>query len=167
MNIGGNTNERCQAACNAGGYSYAGTEFGSQCFCGNQIQNGGSAVTDGSCNKACAGNATEICGGPNRLSLFALVPQWQVMGCYTDATLTRTLNSSINLAGTTIETCQSACGGAGFKYSGVEFGAQCFCGNAIMNGGSQVTDGSCNIACAGNSNEICGGSNRLTLSIFQ
>lgn len=37
------------------------------------------------------------------------------------------------------------------------------CGNAIVNGGSPAPDGSagCNMACNGNSAEICGGPNRL------
>ena len=37
------------------------------------------------------------------------------------------------------------------------------CGNSVVNGGGPAPDGNtgCNIACKGNSAEICGGSNRL------
>lgn len=40
--------------------------------CGNALQNGGGPAPDGSvqCNMNCNGNAAQICGGPNRLSLY-------------------------------------------------------------------------------------------------
>lgn len=39
------------------------------------------------------------------------------------------------------------------------------CGNSLQNGGAPAPDGTtgCNMACAGNSAETCGGSNRLDL----
>jgi len=40
--------------------------------CGNSVSNGGGPAGDGNvgCNMACAGNASETCGGPNRLDLY-------------------------------------------------------------------------------------------------
>jgi hypothetical protein len=40
--------------------------------CGNSTSNGGGPASDGNvgCNMACAGNASEFCGGPNRLDLY-------------------------------------------------------------------------------------------------
>jgi hypothetical protein len=66
------TNELCQTACQAAGYTYAGTEYSGECYCANEILNGGGPAPDGNalCNMTCYGNSTEICGGPNRLSLF-------------------------------------------------------------------------------------------------
>ncbi|KAJ5825582.1 hypothetical protein N7474_002720 [Penicillium riverlandense] len=69
-NIGGNTVENCQAACKKDGYIYAGMEFGTQCFCGNTIDNGG-APTSG-CGTPCPGDASETCDGANALSLYYL-----------------------------------------------------------------------------------------------
>ena len=42
---------------------------------------------------------------------------------------------------------------------------ECYCGNSAQNGGGPAPDGStgCNMACAGNSAETCGGSNRLSV----
>ena len=42
------------------------TYIGVCIVCGNTISNGGAPATDG-CNMACAGDATRLCGGPNRV----------------------------------------------------------------------------------------------------
>ena len=41
-----------------------------ECYCGQSLQSGSVPATDGRCNMPCAGNASEICGGPNGLTLF-------------------------------------------------------------------------------------------------
>lgn len=57
------TIESCVAACAAAGYVVAGMEYGTQCFCGSGISNGGAlAASDTDCNVPCGGNAKEICG---------------------------------------------------------------------------------------------------------
>ena len=62
----------CVSYCASKGFSMAGTEFGSQCFCGNSMTK--SAVVDASkCQTACAGAAGEKCGGAGTLSLFSKV----------------------------------------------------------------------------------------------
>jgi len=38
-------------------------EDGNQCFCGNQITNGGSKVSESSCTILCADSTTSLCGG--------------------------------------------------------------------------------------------------------
>ncbi len=64
------TIELCQNACKNGGFTYAGVEFATQCFCGNSIGGGGSKALEAECNKPCAGNSKEICGGGNRINIF-------------------------------------------------------------------------------------------------
>ncbi|KAI0099658.1 WSC domain-containing protein [Nemania sp. FL0031] len=65
------TTETCLQACLAGGFPFAGTEYGGECYCGVVIGNGTDLATDAStCNMACNGNSSEICGGPARLSLY-------------------------------------------------------------------------------------------------
>jgi glucan 1,3-beta-glucosidase len=94
----------------------------------------------------------------------------------------------------TIELCQAACKGSGYVYAGVEYAVECCmlflpfsflflifvndlkylsdalsgCDNAVRNGGGPAPDGStqCNMACSGNTAEICGGPNRLDLYTF-
>ena len=131
---------------------------------------------------ACTGNATEQCGGPNRLNLFhsskAVVatsgpatnagpPGWGFLGCYTDSTAARTLTANGASAGgggaLTVALCTQACQTEGYILAGVEYSGECYCGNAASNGGGPAPDGlaGCNMVCNGNSSEYCGGANRL------
>lgn len=61
------TVEKCATFCN--GYSYMGTEYSSECYCGNSISDG-AVLTSSGCSMACSGNQDEYCGGPNRLSFY-------------------------------------------------------------------------------------------------
>ena len=93
------TVESCVQSCYGQGYSVAGMEYSTQCFCGNAIYAGGAlASSDTDCNMACGGNAKEKCGAGNRLSVYSNgtittyqppVPQtsdlpgsWTYDGCY-------------------------------------------------------------------------------------
>ncbi|EAW08575.1 WSC domain protein [Aspergillus clavatus NRRL 1] len=158
--VSGNTVQACQATCAQAGFTYAGMEFGTQCFCGTGIQNNAGPVASG-CDTPCAADASQICGGSNALSLYVIVPIWQSLGCYSDSTKARTLSTSYNVAGNTVEKCQAACQAGGYLYAGMEFGSQCFCGNSIDNGGAPTSG--CATPCAGDSSEVCGGSNALSI----
>lgn len=61
------TVEKCAEFCD--GYDYFGTEYASQCFCGDHLE--GFPVPEDQCSELCAGNKHEWCGGPDRLSLYA------------------------------------------------------------------------------------------------
>lgn len=152
--------------------------------CGNTFNGGSKAATDG-CNMACSGNSTEVCGGPNRLTVFtsgnaggssssgpSVNPGpagWGSLGCYTDSTGARTLTTGVAVTGgasaMTVALCTSACKSNGFKYAGVEYASECYCGNSFANGGGPASDGSsgCSMTCAGNATEYCGGPNRLNV----
>jgi len=54
------TAAKCRAACTAKGFQFAGTQYGSQCFCGDTYGKTGPA---NNCNAPCAGNPKEMCGG--------------------------------------------------------------------------------------------------------
>jgi hypothetical protein len=56
----GNTVEDCIAACTYHGYLYAGTQYYTQCFCGDSFGGQGTAMQ---CNTYCNGNPSETCGG--------------------------------------------------------------------------------------------------------
>lgn len=60
---------QCTNACQAAGYSLAGVEYSSECYCDNQLRNTGSAGFDG-CNMLCSGNSSEYCGGSNRINVY-------------------------------------------------------------------------------------------------
>lgn len=67
----GMTLESCAAYCN--GYTYFGMEYSSQCFCGNRFLFPSTMASAGSCGMMCAGNQTQLCGGPNLLSVYTNV----------------------------------------------------------------------------------------------
>ncbi|OIW33464.1 WSC-domain-containing protein [Coniochaeta ligniaria NRRL 30616] len=64
------TTEVCLAQCKEGGYPFAGTEYGGECWCGQVLGNNTYQVPDSDCNMPCQGNSTETCGGPSRLTLY-------------------------------------------------------------------------------------------------
>ena len=63
----------------------------------------------------------------------------------------------------TVEMCLSACGGKGFDYSGLQWQIECYCGNEPVNGFQWAWFDKCHDRCAGNSNQICGGSNAISV----
>ena len=62
----------------------------------------------------------------------------------------------------TIERCATQC--EGFKYFGVEVGIECFCGDELTI--DQPSTG-CNDDCAGNANQICGGTWAISIYEFK
>ncbi|KAL8959074.1 MAG: hypothetical protein Q9193_003998 [Seirophora villosa] len=64
------SSSNCVEHCDSRGAKYAGTEYGGQCFCGNELIN--SANHPGKCDFKCSGDANEICGGSAHLSIYSL-----------------------------------------------------------------------------------------------
>ena len=61
------TTSLCYSLCQADGYPYYGTQYSNKCFCGDSYDTYG--VSTG-CTMGCAGDADEICGGSNALSVY-------------------------------------------------------------------------------------------------
>ncbi|MCJ1242521.1 hypothetical protein MMC14_010529, partial [Varicellaria rhodocarpa] len=180
----GNTVEACAAACE--GYTYMGVEYGIECYCddeiegGNAIATGGSDPTQNECSMTCAGNASELCGGPNRLNLYTINPNitvslpiptatvaptgpttvgditnWSYLGCYSEATNGRALTGLANpipASAVSVPACAAAC----------------YCGNQINAGSTLVASSTpaktlYNMPCSGNTTMLCGGPNRLNM----
>ena len=87
------TNEECTSFCYSNGLPYAGTEYSDECYCGQTLATGGTSTAATDCAMACSGNSTEVCGGPNRLTLYKTnaitgpgvnpgVNGFQSIGCY-------------------------------------------------------------------------------------
>lgn len=76
------------------------------------------------------------------------------IGCYRDQG-DRDLNGyffSSDLL--TPEVCSKACARMGFKYAGVQYGSQCFCGNEY---GKYGPADNCDMKCSGDASKVCGG----------
>ncbi|KAJ4495692.1 glycosyl hydrolase family 71-domain-containing protein [Lentinula edodes] len=66
------TPAKCQSFCSS--YTYAGTEYSTQCYCGNSITNNGatgSVVASSNCNSKCVGDSSQSCGGSYYLNLYS------------------------------------------------------------------------------------------------
>lgn len=62
------TIESCMANC--AGYIYFGVEYGRECYCGNSFTTGSVPAPATDCSFTCPGDATELCGAGNRLSIY-------------------------------------------------------------------------------------------------
>ena len=54
-----------------------------------------------------------------------------------------------------------------YRYFGLQYGTQCFCGNSFGRYGKSPNQGDCNKPCLANRNEICGGTWRNSVYDLQ
>ena len=163
------TTESCQDYCLDNNYGLAATQNGDTCYCGNGLQSY-SAVGQESCNVACGGNQTEICGGAQSLSVWnstsATIPPTTVKavgaypleGCYSGSKVLSAA-SYTSAMGLTVESCVGYCITKGYKVAGVQDGKTCYCDSQLATTAQQESLSSCNVLCAGNKREFCGASN--------
>ncbi|THH11527.1 hypothetical protein EW145_g572 [Phellinidium pouzarii] len=183
------TVESCIAFCESENFTLTGLEFGVQCFCDNDVIEGGVlAPEDTDCDMACGGNATEACGGPDRMSIYSstanvtLLPvptpqntslpgQWQYVGCLAEPGANRTFPYQLIFQNNNSATnCLTQCSDFGYPAAGMEFGDECWCGDVTdiaANGGKPASETDCNAPCSGDPIHLCGGSERLTLYEWQ
>ncbi|ETS86981.1 hypothetical protein PFICI_00809 [Pestalotiopsis fici W106-1] len=178
-----NTPQSCATACQSAGYKYSGTEYASECWCGNTKPDNSTLATSSSeCNMACSGDATQTCGAGNRLSVVddttwtssfgvrASYGTWTLMDCYVD-TSSRILPNGVSLSASggssnaTIAHCLDACAASGYPYCGEEYYSECYGGqlssSAAVASGADPLSAGCDYPCNGNKTEACGGSNRI------
>lgn len=87
------------------------------------------------------------------------------IGCYTEATTGRALPNGITMPSGTrnVSTCIAGCSARNFLYAGLEYGQECWCGNAFSAGSVPAPIAECKTPCGDNKNEYCGGSSRLNV----
>ncbi|KAJ7912134.1 WSC domain-containing protein, partial [Mycena leptocephala] len=86
---------------------------------------------------------------------------WTSIGCQRDSVQGRVLHHLVTLSTATVEACLDACIVDNYALAGLEFGHECYCGNSILYNYPQPP--TCTLPCTGNSAEICGGPESLTL----
>ena len=69
-NLGRVTNTLCIDHCRSKGWALAGTEYGGQCYCGNELV-GSQLQEESLCNMPCEGDEGETCGGGWSLSVYS------------------------------------------------------------------------------------------------
>ncbi|KAI3396812.1 hypothetical protein diail_11641 [Diaporthe ilicicola] len=167
------TIDKCVHLC--ANYTFLGLEYGSQCWCGNSIQHDAFPVDDRQCSMVCAGNAQQICGGENTLSVYLPPPPppprpinritYSAAGCYAEpADGSRALTKSrTSTHAMTPAACFNICGTSGRVYAGLEYGRECWCGNHLSNAATMVDPSRCNMKCSGDATQMCGGERLFNL----
>lgn len=69
-NLGPVSNKKCIERCKTLGFSVAGTEYGGQCYCGNEIS-GSEKLDESQCATPCEGDNASTCGGSWALSVYS------------------------------------------------------------------------------------------------
>ncbi|WVQ85464.1 hypothetical protein IAT38_007629 [Cryptococcus sp. DSM 104549] len=92
----GMTVDTCLSTCEDEGYTYAGLEFGNECYCADSVA---SSVTydESRCDVACDGDSTETCGGTWAIELYELLSS--TSNCSTTATESATATASATVTG--------------------------------------------------------------------
>ncbi|KAI9836466.1 MAG: hypothetical protein M1819_001498 [Sarea resinae] len=158
-----NSNGRCQEACLEGGYIFAGTEYQTECWCGDTAPSSEYFYneTDSKCTFACSGDSSQACGGeggyisiyydvskytpgdttgtdppdPADPLVVSSVGSYISIGCYSEGNGSRALTSKEIAAPSSGQTVEScAAGCAGYTYFGVEYSDECYCGNTLSEG---------------------------------
>ncbi|KAG9238658.1 WSC domain-containing protein [Amylocarpus encephaloides] len=97
---------------------------------------------------------------------------WTYQGCYNETVGTNGTAGARALAGTTdaldtmtVPICLNFCASSSYEFAGLEYTRECYCSHYLSSISAKLPDATCNLACVGNSSEICGGS--LALSVYQ
>lgn len=93
---------------------------------------------------------------------------WTYKSCVREPSSGRTLTGySFTSSSMTVDMCVSTCATKGYTMAGAEYANECYCGNsfagAATGGGSIPPESECNMPCAGDSSQICGAGNRLSV----
>ena len=71
------TIDLCNSACGSVYYTHAGVENGVDCYCGNKIPDL-NPLPSQECDIQCPGNATQICGGDEKMNIYSLQSKCQL-----------------------------------------------------------------------------------------
>ncbi|KAH0611674.1 uncharacterized protein H6S33_010939 [Morchella sextelata] len=172
------TIQKCQEYCTGKGYPLSGMEYSTECYCGLTLENGSTIGGTTQCVMACGGDPAQICGGPGALSVYnntllgaprtpAVVPSVDTFfsqGCYTEGLNERALAGGATAASNmTVAGCVGYCKAGGFRYAGMEYSTECYCGSALAATAAKVNDGDCNMLCGGDAYAYCGSAGRLNI----
>lgn len=172
LTLGRVTVEACVASCATAGFTFAGVEDSSECWCDHAMS---TSATPSSflCKNKCLGNSREICGGSSAMNVYELTGSntapitscpvtWSSTGCFSDNPSNRALSFEVIAGGATVESCTAACAEANFLYAGLEYFGQCFCDN-MLNHASVADPSFCNTPCSADASETCGGAPYLSI----
>ncbi|KAM3413865.1 hypothetical protein BST61_g10539 [Cercospora zeina] len=172
------TNELCQRTCQ--GYQFFATEYANECYCGRSLHTDSRPATDNRCNMRCAGDSTQICGGPDGLTLYSLpdgdpfnpsttivVPSsngYIAHGCFSERQQGRALPNMFTNTNMTVPACAAEAQRQNSTWFGLEYSEECFHGKTFSSATSpQLSQTKCDMPCPGNSTTWCGGAAALQM----
>ncbi|WRT70456.1 uncharacterized protein IL334_007454 [Kwoniella shivajii] len=167
------TNDLCISNCKSLGYAFAGSEYGTQCYCAAKLDpaSAGYRVAESQCSMQCGGK-TGICGNGNVLSVYSTAnatistPSVEgLKGCYASGTFGQAPPLSYSGGYMTSDLCRRACRNGGFSMAGLTNGNTCVCGNSATYGAA-AAPATCNAPCQGNTTQTCGATFSSAWSIY-
>ena len=87
------------------------------------------------------------------------------LGCFKDDGRRILPRAFVNMRFNNPRRCSRHCRLNGYKYSGVQYKTQCFCGKEMAERARRLSYRRCNMKCPGNRNRRCGGS--WAMNIYQ
>jgi hypothetical protein len=169
-----NSVEECIAGCRtlqrdpaSYGYAYAGLEFKTECYCGDEPEGGFDSLYTwpDRCNMRCGGEGAiwQNCGGAGAMNVWS-VPKSDLGGVcvYDHPRDGRVFNgpAEIGITTLTVEHCRDYCFGLDYNYYGLEYGDSCYCGNNPSHIVPALPT-ECAMPCTGDDTELCGSAYRL------
>ncbi|KAF7795714.1 hypothetical protein EIP86_006879 [Pleurotus ostreatoroseus] len=175
--LGNNTPSNCIQYCVDFGYTFAGVEYGVECFCGTGLLPGTPAadtIDASNCDTPCYGDHQYACGGSWAIQLYQGSPApldlpngWSVAAACAVNTAARVIADDVTtvLSNNTPGTCAAACQELGYTYAGVEYSNECHCGSGFTGGvvPKSAPMDECDMPCNGNQGLTCGGEWRVQI----
>ncbi|XP_076084967.1 uncharacterized protein LOC143055698 isoform X1 [Mytilus galloprovincialis] len=96
------------------------------------------------------------------VTVLQVVVESGYIGCYQDDSTRILPKAVLKDKGMTVQKCQQFCGKKGFKFAGVEYGYECFCGN-VLRKCRKRKECDCKTPCSGNKRQTCGGPWRISI----
>ncbi|KAI1869874.1 uncharacterized protein JN550_005464 [Neoarthrinium moseri] len=177
------TIEACSQYCTNNFFTLSGVEYGRECYCGKYIAPPALLPgTPSQCDMTCKNNkaiSKQRCGGYGRMAVFNNTNyagpgsmknynSWSYDSCYMEPQWGRALTNQVKAEDTmTVQKCLDACTNGKYKYAGLEYGRECWCGNTKAGNLEDASDPSCamqcDMVCGGNHSQMCGGRGAINL----
>ncbi|CAM9951075.1 unnamed protein product [Pylaiella littoralis] len=139
-----------------------------QCWCGSAGADYALHGESTGCTYTCSGDAGQTCGGFDAANIYpytgekasTTIPSF--VGCYEDKRSGRIMELALTDASSmTTEVCEAEC--AGNTYFGTQYGKECFCGGSSTNLLEHGESTACTYECSGDSVQVCGGFNAMSV----
>jgi len=99
-------------------------------------------------------------------------PNYTFQGCFNETTMLNVTGNKRALSGgqvrstedMTVPLCLFDCWTSGYTYAGLEYSKECYCAQDLSTYSELLPMTACNLPCAANQTQICGG--HLTLSVY-